>query len=369
MCIRDRYHAEYMGHEASKNVSLFFGVRHLGVLLTAYTGGLLLESVDKRTIFKITALFPLILAFAAVTMPEAPFTKEQASARASARASQRRLSAPKADPEANNNKKSTMEKVWEFVRQPKIYQPIFFIFAFQMTPSAGSSMFFFYTNALGFPPEFMGQLKLAHSLANILGIFIYNRYLKQVPFKTIFTWSTCICVITGCTQILLVTRLNVVLGIPDKMFCLGDSLVINMFAELNLLPILVLACRMCPKSVEGTMYALLMSTVNFGSMLSYQLGAAVISMLGVTETNFDNLWMLIFFANICLLIPLMFLNKIEFEAAAQAAEEVPLEETRYSEKIANHDEAATLLSADNKNLLEDNETVEESDEGTKTIKY
>ena len=35
-------------------------------------------------------------------------------------------------------------------------------------------------------------------------------------------------------------------------------------AELNIMPILVLACRMCPKHIEATMYAMLMSAINFG---------------------------------------------------------------------------------------------------------
>ena len=34
------------------------------------------------------------------------------------------------------------------------------------------------------------------------------------------------------------------------------------------MPILVLACKMCPKNIEGTMYALLMSAINFGGMIS-----------------------------------------------------------------------------------------------------
>ncbi len=34
------------------------------------------------------------------------------------------------------------------------------------------------------------------------------------------------------------------------------------------MPILVLACRLCPKSIEGTMYAMIMSTINLGNSLS-----------------------------------------------------------------------------------------------------
>ena len=68
--------------------------------------------------------------------------------------------------------------------------------------------------------------------------------------------------------IIIICRENVALGIPDKLFCIGDSIILQIIGELNMLPILVLACRMCPKNIEGTMYALIMSTLNLGSLLS-----------------------------------------------------------------------------------------------------
>ena len=49
---------------------------------------------------------------------------------------------------------------------------------------------------------------------------------------------------------------------------MGDGVINNTMGELNTMPILVLACKMCPKNIEGTMYALLMSTVNFGGIFS-----------------------------------------------------------------------------------------------------
>ena len=62
--------------------------------------------------------------------------------------------------------------------------------------------------------------------------------------------------------------MNIRLGISDKIFCFSDSLIAEVLAEINSIPILVLACEMCPKNIEGTMYALLMSTVNCGGMVS-----------------------------------------------------------------------------------------------------
>lgn len=46
-------------------------------------------------------------------------------------------------------------------------------------------------------------------------------------------------------------------------------MILNTLAEINMLPVLVMACRLCPKNFEGTMYAILMSVLNLGSMVSY----------------------------------------------------------------------------------------------------
>ena len=48
------------------------------------------------------------------------------------------------------------------------------------------------------------------------------------------------------------------------------------------------------------MYAILMSLINLASMLSYQIGGLLTTFLNITETRFENLWILILIANITL---------------------------------------------------------------------
>lgn len=97
------------------------------------------------------------------------------------------------------------------------------------------------------------------------------------------------------------------MGIPDKLFTLGDSVIIQIIGEINTMPLLVLACRMCPKNIEGTMYALIMSTINFGGMIAGQLGGVLTYFLNIDDTNFDNISWLIFITNSLQLIPLFLL--------------------------------------------------------------
>jgi len=86
--------------------------------------------------------------------------------------------------------------------------------------------------------------------------------------------------------------------------------------EISFLPVLVLAAKICPKGVEATLFASLMSLFNFGGVTSQFLGAGLTEKLGVTADNFDNLFELVAICNFTTLLPLAaigFLNEVEQE--------------------------------------------------------
>ena len=60
------------------------------------------------------------------------------------------------------------------------------------------------------------------------------------------------------------------------------------------------------------MYALIMSTLNFGGLISYQLGGLLIYGLSITDKRFDNLYLLILIANLSTLLPLPFISLVDF---------------------------------------------------------
>lgn len=110
------------------------------------------------------------------------------------------------------------------------------------------------------------------------------------------------------TILLLVTHANRALGIDDHWFSLGDSLILTVMGKIAYMPILVLAARLCPSGVEATLFALLMSVSNLGGLISYEFGAVLMHWLGITETNFNALWVLVVITNLSTLLPLPFLN-------------------------------------------------------------
>ncbi|QSJ16258.1 folate/biopterin family MFS transporter [Nostoc sp. UHCC 0702] len=272
--------------------SLCWGSSALGGLMTAYFSGLLLEHFTTRTIFWITALFPLIVCAMAWFIAESPIRKDAN--------------------ETNNtnflNVKHQMGQLRQAISQKIIWLPAAFIFILQATPTADSAFFFFTTNELHFQPEFLGRVRLVTSAASLAGIWIFQRFLKSVPFRVIFGWSTVISAVLGMTMLLLVTHTNRVLGIDDHWFSLGDSLVLTVMGQIAYMPVLVLAARLCPSGVEATLFALLMSVMNLAGIVSYGSGAIIMHWLGITQTNFDSLWLLVLITNLSTLLPLPFLN-------------------------------------------------------------
>jgi hypothetical protein len=89
----------------------------------------------------------------------------------------------------------------------------------------------FSTNKLGFTPEFLGRVKLVTSIASLLGVGLYNYFLKAVPLRKIFLATTIIGSALGMTQVLLVTGLNRQFGISDEWFSIGDSLIITVLSQ------------------------------------------------------------------------------------------------------------------------------------------
>jgi folate/biopterin transporter len=281
--------------QATKNVTFFFALRAIGYMLTAYLSGFLIEALSVRAVIALTAVFPAILFTVAWVLPEDPISYK------------------------NSISMSTQLSLFKsFVCRRGIAVPTLFIFIFVSTPGTSDAMFFFYTNELGFSPEFMGRLRLAQGIAMILSMFAYQKWLKNINFKWILSCSAVFYALVNLAQVLLVTRTNSAIGIPDNVFCYCSSFISVVLGELNIMPILVLCARICPKNIEGTMYAFFMSILNLGYFTSATTSSVIMTLLQITQTDFDMLWLMIVLCSIMLVLPLPLLLCLEVPEVTEA---------------------------------------------------
>jgi folate/biopterin transporter len=272
--------------DAGSLQSLCWGATAIGGLLTAYFSGSLLAQFGTRTVFLVTATFPLIVSAVAGLIAEGRM---------------------ETGPDLGVVRQQIMQ-VWQAIRQKAIWLPVTFLFLWQATPSSDAAFFFFTTNELGFDPEFLGQVRLVTSIASLVGIWLFQHFFKAIPVRHIFLWSTIISAGLGMTTLILVTHANRQLGIDDHWFSLGDSLVLAVMGQIAYMPVLVLAARLCPSGIEATVFALLMSISNLAGILSHETGAMIMHWLGIQEEQFQALWILIVISNLTTLLPLPLLR-------------------------------------------------------------
>lgn len=298
--------------------SLCWGSSAFGGIVSSYFSGSLVDAYGVRFVFGLTALLPLITSAVAVLVKEQPVV-------GSVRGLKQNL--PLADAGFLEKSKEDIIKLWGAVKQPNVLLPTLFIFLWQATPQSDSAMFYFTTNKLGFTPEFLGRVKLVTSVASLLGVGLYNGFLKKVPLRKIFVVTTVFGSVLGMTQVFLVTGLNRQFGISDEWFAIGDSLILTVLGQASFMPVLVLAARLCPEGMEATLFATLMSISNAGSVLGGLIGAGLTQLFGITKDRFDNLVFLIVLCNLSSLLPLPLLGLLpqdDFDTTLSEDEDIEM---------------------------------------------
>ena len=76
---------------------------------------------------------------------------------------------------------------------------------------------------------------------------------------------------------------------------------------LSLMPIMNLACLVCPKGYEGSVYSLFTSSANIGRTISGLLGSVMMVIFGIRKDNYNNFNIMVFIINIITLLPILVL--------------------------------------------------------------
>ena len=137
-----------------------------------------------------------------------------------------------------------------------------FIFFFTFSPSFGPAFLYYQTDVLGFSQQFIGTLIAFSSAASVPGRSPMRRCRGVIPLRPPLNGS--IGVAVAGTLAYLMYRGWISALLIDTVFG-GVGMIMQ-------LAILDLAAKACPRRVEATFFALLMSVYNAGQQLSQTWG-------------------------------------------------------------------------------------------------
>jgi hypothetical protein len=199
----------------------------------------------------------------------------------------------------------------------------FFLIQNTCTVSIESASFYFFTDGPEEYPDgphfsdtfYTTVLGIVGSVFSLLGIVIYNRTMKNWKYRSVFLINNLLFMVINLINIMVYTRWNVKVGIPDEMFILGCDAFQSIVTMWTWIPGVVLTSQLCPSGLEATMYALLAGSNNLGGSLASYLGAYLLQKLGITPAGlpdesdkFDNLWIAALISATAPVIPLLFMN-------------------------------------------------------------
>jgi hypothetical protein len=162
--------------------------------------------------------------------------------------------------------KLKLYQVWDCIQMNHIWMPMTFIFVFAATPNNSDVFSNFLLGPLCFTPTMYSSLMAIGMLASLAGTWIYKKWLRTVPFRKLFCVTLTIAALFSASQLILITRLNSKIGIPDFVFALGDEVIVDTASFIVQMPTLVMCASLCPKGVESTLYALMTVVNNIGNL-------------------------------------------------------------------------------------------------------
>mmetsp|Transcript_25623 Transcript_25623/g.74070 ORF Transcript_25623/g.74070 Transcript_25623/m.74070 type:complete len:606 (+) Transcript_25623:70-1887(+) len=147
---------------------------------------------------------------------------------------------------------------------------------------------FFYTTA-------RGAVQFAFAF---VGVYTYQLLSEGWTYRRWVVFSTFLHALANVLNVLMFMRVNVRLGISDPVWILCTTAINSVFEKWRWMPRVVSICYMCPKGMEATFSALLMGCHNLGWAVSANIGALLLSCLGVSpkgavgeSAQFSELWM------------------------------------------------------------------------------
>mmetsp|Transcript_46648 Transcript_46648/g.117307 ORF Transcript_46648/g.117307 Transcript_46648/m.117307 type:complete len:578 (+) Transcript_46648:43-1776(+) len=138
----------------------------------------------------------------------------------------------------------------------------------------------------------------------LVGAIFYNKFLTACRYQRIFLLAQLAMVASSLLDLILVSRWNLSIGVPDVAFIMGDDVIANLVGRSFMMPLFVLSAKVCPDNLEATLFAVLMALFNLGTTVSTNFGAALTDLLGIRQGNFDMLPHAVVVRSLCRLLPI-----------------------------------------------------------------
>src|SRR5256886_4931595 len=216
-------------------------------VLVGLLGGYFAEHRSLRAAFLIAAAFPVVSLLMGVFLVREPRSRFDAAA---------------------------LRETWRAIREALVHRDMLavagFILFWTFSPAFGPAFLYYQTDELKFSQQFIGVLGSLAAIAGVIGAAIYAPLSRRLPLKWLINGSIGAGVVATPAH----------LAYPWPASALVIDVTFGGVGMITQLALLDLSAKSCPRRVEATFFALLMSVYNGGTQLSQNVGARLYDAVG-----------------------------------------------------------------------------------------
>ncbi|XP_021282641.1 probable folate-biopterin transporter 7 isoform X2 [Herrania umbratica] len=215
---------------------------------------------------------------------------------------ERSLNLPKSP--SNVGIKKQLSELLAALQKPEIaYSITWFAASYAIIPALTGAMFFYQTQYLKIDASALGISKVFGQAVMLLWGVIYNRHLKAVRPRKLIEAIQVTMAVFMISDVLFVKGIYQQMGVPDSVYVVVFSGVLEVLFFFKILPFSVLIAQLCPPGCEGSLMAFVMSAVALAFIVSGYLGVALASYM-VTGNDFSGFPLGLLIQAVCTLLPL-----------------------------------------------------------------
>ena len=173
-------------------------------------------------------------------------------------------------------------EIWMTVSSRAVWQPLGFVFAYNLLQVSNSAWREFQRTVLHFTSCQINLLGLVAYVLLYVGILTYKYFLMHYSWQKIYLLTTLANGFFSIFQILLIY--GITFGLPAFWFALGDDVFLDFVEGIQFLPTTIMMVHLCPVGSEGAAYAMFTTVHNAALNLSSSISTLMLGIWDVSKS-------------------------------------------------------------------------------------
>jgi len=173
------------------------------------------------------------------------------------------------------------EEIWKTVCSRSVWQPLGFVYVFNLLQVSNSAWRQFLKSVLGFSAADLNILLVASYVLLYAGTIAYKTFFLRVSWRRLYYGSILLNACFSALQLLLIRGRT--LGLSPFLFALGDEAFAEFLVGIQFLPCAILMVGLCPAGSEGASYAMWTTMWNTAQMLAPAISTVLLSIWDVSK--------------------------------------------------------------------------------------